>query len=107
MAEPRDLGAPTAPEDGKKERPADTQISKRDGFRYWEGVGADLSGMVGGFPSVSATDLKGSRAFLAKLSISRQSGSKLGRVLEGGAGCVPFDSLVPSPIMYLRVWEGG
>lgn len=78
------------------QRAPDSLISGTAGRRYWEGVNADVSGMLGGLPGVSRADLVGSRAFLAKMGIGGTKGlRKLGRVLEGGAGCV--DPLLPSP----------
>ena len=43
--------------------------------------------MLGGFPSISAVDLRGSRAFLVKLGIGKTKGlHQVERALEGGAG---------------------
>ena len=71
------------------QRAPDSLISGTAGRRYWEGVNADVSGMLGGLPGVSRADLVGSRAFLAKMGIGGTKGlRRLGRVLEGGAGCV-------------------
>ncbi|KAL8294965.1 hypothetical protein RB597_008373 [Gaeumannomyces tritici] len=60
---------------------------------YWEGVNADIDGMLGGVPStggfsyVSKVDLQGSRSFLAKLGIGKQNGRRrVANALEGGAG---------------------
>jgi protein N-terminal methyltransferase len=60
---------------------------------YWEGVNADINGMLGGIPSmtgfshVSKVDLQGSRGFLAKLGIGNKNGRRtVANVLEGGAG---------------------
>ncbi|KAM0260289.1 hypothetical protein ACHAQJ_002854 [Trichoderma viride] len=71
----------------------DSFISKEDGLSYWEGVNADIDGMLGGIPSVKGfsgilkSDLQGSRTFLAKLGIgARQGRQKLTTALEGGAG---------------------
>lgn len=73
----------------------DSFISKEDGLNYWEGVSADIDGMLGGIPSVKGfsgilrSDLQGSRTFLAKLGIGAKLGrQKLATVLEGGAGLV-------------------
>ncbi|KAB5560307.1 alpha-N-methyltransferase NTM1 [Coniochaeta sp. 2T2.1] len=61
--------------------------------KYWEGINADIDGMLGGVPSVtgfshvSKVDLQGSRSFLAKLGIGRKNGRrKVANALEGGAG---------------------
>ncbi|OTB08584.1 hypothetical protein M426DRAFT_316597 [Hypoxylon sp. CI-4A] len=65
----------------------DSLISADDGRRYWAGIDADVNGMLGGYPNVSRTDLRGSRSFLAKLGLGRAKGSKaVNRALEGGAG---------------------
>ncbi|KAL6825720.1 alpha-N-methyltransferase NTM1 [Trichoderma sp. SZMC 28015] len=73
--------------------PADSFISKEDGLKYWEGVSADVNGMLGGIPAVQGfhgilrTDLQGSRTFLAKLGIGSKNGRhKVINALEGGAG---------------------
>ncbi|KAH8128574.1 uncharacterized protein TrAFT101_012013 [Trichoderma asperellum] len=71
----------------------DSFISKEDGLNYWEGVSADIDGMLGGIPSVKGfsgilkSDLQGSRTFLAKLGVGAKQGrQKLATALEGGAG---------------------
>ncbi|OLN83703.1 Alpha N-terminal protein methyltransferase 1 [Colletotrichum chlorophyti] len=67
--------------------PPDAKISAVDGRSYWQGIDADVNGMLGGFPYISKVDLQGSRNFLAKLGIGAKSGlRKVSRVLEGGAG---------------------
>ncbi|KAL6699687.1 alpha-N-methyltransferase NTM1 [Trichoderma pleuroticola] len=73
--------------------PADSLISKEDGLKYWEGISADVNGMLGGIPAVQGfhgvlrTDLQGSRTFLAKLGIGNKNGRhKVINALEGGAG---------------------
>lgn len=75
--------------DSPEAPPPDAFISTDDGLKYWEGVTADVNGMLGGFPSISRVDLQGSRAFLARLGIGSKNGrSKIARALEGGAGWV-------------------
>ncbi|KAI0834943.1 alpha-N-methyltransferase NTM1 [Hypoxylon sp. FL0890] len=65
----------------------DSLINPDDGRRYWSSIDADVNGMLGGFPSVSRIDLRGSRSFLAKLGLGRARGRKaVRRALEGGAG---------------------
>jgi len=61
--------------------------------KYWEGVDADINGMLGGVPSVAGfshihkVDLQGSRSFLAKLGIGKKNGRRrVATALEGGAG---------------------
>jgi protein N-terminal methyltransferase len=67
----------------------DSLISKEDGLKYWEGVNADVDGMLGGIPAVTRVDLQGSRNFLAKLGIGSKDGLRVvGSALEGGAGYV-------------------
>ena len=69
----------------------DSYINAAAGRAYWNSVGADVNGMLGGLPTVSKVDLQGSRAFLAKLGIGRSNNlRKVQKALEGGAGCV-FD----------------
>ena len=69
------------------EHPVDNLISQEAGLEYWEGIDADVNGMLGGFPYVSKVDLQGSRNFLAKLGIGTKEGLKtVPNCLEGGAG---------------------
>ncbi|KAM5353557.1 hypothetical protein ACJ41O_000207 [Fusarium nematophilum] len=71
-----------------KKRPApDSLISMDEGKKYWQGIDADVNGMLGGIPAVSKMDLQGSRTFLARLGIGIKMGRKMvPRALEGGAG---------------------
>lgn len=46
---------------------ADAQINQADGLAYWNSIPATVSGMLGGIPSISRTDLRGSLTFLEKL----------------------------------------
>ncbi|KAF4467171.1 duf858 domain-containing protein [Fusarium albosuccineum] len=65
----------------------DSLVSMDDGRKYWEGIDADLNGMLGGIPSVTRIDLQASRTFLARLGIGVKTGrKKVPRALEGGAG---------------------
>ncbi|KAF6821025.1 DUF858 domain-containing protein [Colletotrichum sojae] len=67
--------------------PPDAKINAADGRSYWQGVDADVNGMLGGFPYISKVDLQGSRNFLAKLGVGTKSGLRtVSRALEGGAG---------------------
>ncbi|KAF6838742.1 DUF858 domain-containing protein [Colletotrichum plurivorum] len=67
--------------------PPDAKINAADGRFYWQGVDADVNGMLGGFPYISKVDLQGSRNFLAKLGVGTKSGLRtVSRALEGGAG---------------------
>jgi hypothetical protein len=68
---------------------ANSLISMEDGKKYWEGIEADVNGMLGGIPSVTRIDLQGSRTFLARLGTGIKTGRKMvSRALEGGAGWV-------------------
>ncbi|KAI8718068.1 hypothetical protein NCS52_00884700 [Fusarium sp. LHS14.1] len=73
--------------DSKGGSAPDSLISMEDGKKYWEGIEADVNGMLGGIPSVTRIDLQGSRTFLARLGIGSKTGRKMvSRALEGGAG---------------------
>lgn len=65
---------------------ADSNINHKDALTYWEGIDADVNGMLGGFPYISKVDLQGSKNFLAKLGVGGKSERKLGRVVDCGAG---------------------
>ena len=47
--------------------PADSYISHQDATAYWNTQQASVSGMLGGLPQVSRTDIQGSKNFFAKL----------------------------------------
>ncbi|PQE22255.1 putative methyltransferase protein [Rutstroemia sp. NJR-2017a WRK4] len=61
----------------------DAQINHADAIAYWESIGADVNGMLGGFPHISRVDLQGSKNFMGKLGIK---GKTLERVVDCGAG---------------------
>lgn len=65
-------------------------VNQKDGVKYWQGVDADVDGMLGGFASISDADIEGSRLFLSRLGIgkktTRRSSAATLDVLEGGAG---------------------
>jgi protein N-terminal methyltransferase len=94
--------------------PPDSFISKEDGLSYWQGINADIDGMLGGIPSIKGfsgilrSDLQGSRTFLAKLGIGAKQGrQKLSSALEGGAGLVIFFFFpLTSPPQSRRDFEG-
>ncbi|KAE8450072.1 hypothetical protein EG329_006853 [Mollisiaceae sp. DMI_Dod_QoI] len=65
---------------------ADANINHQDARDYWQGIDADVNGMLGGFPYISKVDLQGSKNFLAKLGVSGESEKKLERVVDCGAG---------------------
>ncbi|KAI1414679.1 alpha-N-methyltransferase NTM1 [Hypoxylon sp. FL1857] len=81
------MSAPDQDQDQDDKKP-DSLINPDDGRRYWSGIDADVNGMLGGFPSVSRIDLRGSRSFIAKLGLGRSTGRKkaVRRAMEGGAG---------------------
>lgn len=72
-----------------KPRP-DQRVNQQDGVRYWEGVEADVDGMLGGYAFISDADILGSQAFLTKLGINSKAAKNTEcvglDVLEGGAG---------------------
>ena len=45
----------------------DAKISATDSLTYWDSIPTTVDGMLGGYPQISRTDLKGSANFLAKL----------------------------------------
>ncbi|KAK3328192.1 S-adenosylmethionine-dependent methyltransferase-like protein [Cercophora scortea] len=66
---------------------ADAAINNADGKKYWEGINADVDGMLGGFAHITKVDLQGSRNFLAKFGIGTRNGLRVvPSALEGGAG---------------------
>lgn len=67
---------------------ADANINHQDARDYWQGIDADVNGMLGGFPYISKVDLQGSKNFLAKLGIGGKGAVKLERVVDCGAGYV-------------------
>ncbi|KAK1770942.1 alpha N-terminal protein methyltransferase 1 [Phialemonium atrogriseum] len=65
----------------------DALVSNDEGRKYWEGIDANVNGMLGGFPYISKVDLQGSRNFLAKLGIGTKHGQRIvDNAIEGGAG---------------------
>ncbi|KAK4157189.1 alpha-N-methyltransferase NTM1 [Chaetomidium leptoderma] len=70
-----------------RQESADSHISRDDSRKYWAGVDATVSGMLGGLPHVSRVDIRGSRNFLAKLGVGSKPGQRVAAsALEGGAG---------------------
>jgi protein N-terminal methyltransferase len=69
---------------------ADAQINHQDARDYWQGIDADVNGMLGGFPYISKVDLQGSKNFLAKLGIGGRLGRKVARAVDCGAGLVYY-----------------
>ena len=65
----------------------DTKISTSDSLRYWNSISTTVNGMLGGYPEISRTDLRGSANFLAKLRREQSThGGSLGRGADCGAG---------------------
>src|SRR5690242_19754364 len=67
-SQPSPPHAPTSP----PSPPPDSQIDRATSLAYWGSTSADVNGMLGGYPQVSGIDLRGSRAFLAKLRRQRE-----------------------------------
>lgn len=60
-----------------------------DEYQYWSAAAPDVDSMLGGFAHISPVELRGSRAFLAKMGIGLQAGRRrVTNALEGGAGYV-------------------
>lgn len=66
----------------------DASISTSDALKYWNSISTTVDGMLGGYPEISRTDLKGSANFLAKLRRERPSSAQesLTRGVDCGAG---------------------
>ena len=65
---------------------ADAQINDQDARNYWQGIDADVNGMLGGFPYISKVDLQGSKNFLVKLGVGGNEKGKIDRAVDCGAG---------------------
>lgn len=67
----------------------DTKISTSDALKYWNSISTTVDGMLGGYPEISRTDLRGSANFVAKLRReqgSRSANGTLQRGVDCGAG---------------------
>ena len=64
----------------------DANISTSDSLRYWNSISTTIDGMLGGYPEVSRTDLKGSANFLVKLRREHPTNFAEG-LLERGVDC--------------------
>lgn len=67
----------------------DASISTSDSLKYWNSIPATVDGMLGGYPTISGIDLKGSANFFAKLRREHPSSSvpcPLRRGVDCGAG---------------------
>lgn len=70
-------------------RAPDANISTSDALKYWNSISTTVDGMLGGYPGISRTDLKGSANFFAKLRRgypSQSADSPLQRGVDCGAG---------------------
>ncbi|KAI4154725.1 MAG: hypothetical protein LQ340_001483 [Diploschistes diacapsis] len=89
----------------------DAQISQPTALAYWSGVPPTVNGMLGGYPHISRTDLRGSLLFLNKLrktspnySVSKDlpravdCGAGIGRVTAGFLGKVSAVVDVVEPV---------
>ncbi|KAF4549832.1 Alpha N-terminal protein methyltransferase-like protein [Elsinoe fawcettii] len=100
---PADSLAATAPDSDPAEahdaipelHPPDSHIDHSAALAYWSSTPATVSGVLGGYPALSRTDLQGSANFLAKLRRGAKDGGALGypkpseklrRVVDCGAG---------------------
>ncbi|ERF71308.1 hypothetical protein EPUS_03462 [Endocarpon pusillum Z07020] len=72
--------------------PPDSLISPTASLDYWSRTPASITGMLGGYPQISLTDLRGSRSFLTKLrrgpsgSFTPSSHKRLKLGVDCGAG---------------------
>lgn len=67
----------------------DANISASDSLKYWNSIPTTVDGMLGGYPEISRTDLKGSANFFAKLRREQPSQPTKGPLQRGvdcGAG---------------------
>jgi len=66
----------------------DANISSSTSLKYWNSISTTVDGMLGGYPEISRTDLKGSANFLAKLRREHPSSAQgsLRRGVDCGAG---------------------
>lgn len=116
------MSSPSAPSPSPSppSPPPDSHISHPAALAYWASTPATVDGMLGGYPQISLTDLRGSALFLAKLrrgsyasptAITSPTGSTTGplaRAVDCGAGigrvtagflskvCTTIDMVEPS-----------
>ncbi|TVY83927.1 Alpha N-terminal protein methyltransferase [Lachnellula suecica] len=64
----------------------DSRINHQDARDYWQGIDADVNGMLGGFPYISKVDLQGSKSLLVKLGVTGKAKGKVERAVDCGAG---------------------
>lgn len=68
---------------------ANARINQQNSRNYWQGVNADVDGMLGGFAFISDKDLQGSKSFLVSLNVlDMNREKKLNRAVDCGAGYV-------------------
>ena len=65
----------------------DAHISTSDALKYWNSISTTVGGMLGGYPEISRTDLKGSANFFAKLRREQPSQSTKEGALQRGVDC--------------------
>ena len=56
-----------SPQTQSKDQPPDAQISPKTSLAYWSSHPPTVNTMLGGYPQISRTDLRGSASFYAKL----------------------------------------
>ena len=67
----------------------DGNVSTSDSLKYWNSISTTVDGMLGGYPEIARTDLKGSANFFAKLrreQLSQPANGPLRRGADCGAG---------------------
>ena len=65
----------------------DANISTSDALKYWNSISTTVGGMLGGYPEISRTDLKGSANFFAKLRREHPSQSTKEGAFKRGVDC--------------------
>lgn len=63
----------------------DSKICQKNSREYWQGINADMEGMLGGFAHISDIDLKGSKRFLDSMNVG-ENHNMLTRAVDCGAG---------------------
>ncbi|RKF82484.1 Alpha N-terminal protein methyltransferase 1 [Golovinomyces cichoracearum] len=63
----------------------DSKICQKNSREYWQGINADIEGMLGGFARISDIDLRGSKRFLDSMNVG-ENHNMLTRAVDCGAG---------------------
>ncbi|RKF81600.1 Alpha N-terminal protein methyltransferase 1 [Golovinomyces cichoracearum] len=71
----------------------DSKICQKNSREYWQGINADIEGMLGGFAHISDIDLKGSKRFLDSMNVG-ENHNMLTRAVDCGAGNPQFAFLL-------------